>query len=351
VTVASAGEDSVIAFDLGGTWFRSAVVDSGGCVHDVRRTPSIGWRAHPGASALDLQRRLLRYVLDDVVARCAQRPGAAPTVGISIGAAVHGTSGLILASAPLWGPTAAPFDLLCELAAAAPEVSWSIVNDVSAAALAFAELPWVRMQGARKLAALTISTGVALRTVYVASGRIATDRDHGLQGEIGHLGADVLLAGELLSLRCDCGASNHLSAFLSGRGIPNVLAAAGYAQDARDPLCAFVAAVRAAEPVALALLDAITLPLARVLLDLAVLDPECELVVLYGGVASALGEPLRRSVVENLGRLGMYGVTDRDPGFFDRRIRLEGRDHFGLIGAARAAAVDRETDLSPGSGR
>ena len=68
-------------------------------------------------------------------------------------------------------------------------------------------------------------------------------------------------------------------------------------------------------------------------------DPNCELVVLHGGVAAAFGEPLA-SVVQNLNLLGLYGVSDRDPGFFDHQIRLAIGDDFGLRGAARAASLD-----------
>jgi 3-dehydroquinate synthetase/predicted NBD/HSP70 family sugar kinase len=239
-----------------------------------------------------------------------------------------------------------PFDFAGELRTAQPDISWTIINDVSAAAMAFAALPWA--SGAKKLAAVALGTGIALRTIEVPTSRIATDGHHGTQGEIGHVSTEVSIRGRRLSLPCDCGTPDHLSAFLSGRGIPRVLAATDYAQDAADPTKAFVDATQAADPVALALLDEVTLPLSRILLDLAVLDPECELVVLYGGVATAFGEPLRASVVQNLNRLGLYGVTDREPDFFDRRIRLEVGDDFGLYGAARAASLNHTSaSLSP----
>jgi 3-dehydroquinate synthetase/predicted NBD/HSP70 family sugar kinase len=329
----------LIVLDLGGTWFRSGVVDHTGELRDVRRIPALGRCTDPDASGRYLQRQLMQYVLDEVATRRAEYdPTAHARVGISLGAAVHGTSGLVLASAPLWGPDATPFDFTGELCEAQPDVSWTIVNDVSAAAMAFAGLPWGI--GAKKLAAVTLSTGIALRTIEVPTGRIATDRRHGMQGEIGHVPVEMSVGGRRLSLPCDCGAADHLSAFLSGRGIPQVLAAADYAQDAANPTKAFAAAAQAGVPAALALLDGITLPLARILLDLAVLDPECELVVLHGGVAAAFGEPLRASVVQNLNWLGLYGVSDRDPGFFDHQIRLAIGDDFGLRGAARAASLD-----------
>jgi 3-dehydroquinate synthetase/predicted NBD/HSP70 family sugar kinase len=339
----------VLAFDLGATWFRSAVVD-GGRLGGIRRVPALGRAADPRASVGELEWRLVDHILDEVARRRAQSDGEPPaTVGISLGAAVHGRSGLVLASAPLWGPGAAPFDLAAALRSAEPACRWVVLNDVSAAALAFATMSWAADR--RKLAAVTLSTGIALRTVEVATGRIAADRGHGLQGEIGHVPVEVQVGGRQLSLPCDCGAHDHLSAFLSGRGIARVLAVTGHLNERDDPLAAFAAAVRSGDRDSLALLDALAMPLARILLDLAVLDPECELVVLYGGVARGLGEPLRRSVVRNLAGLGLYGVSDRDPDFFERRIRLVDGDDFGLLGAARAAALREEANLASRGGR
>lgn len=334
-----------IVLDLGATWFRSAVVGPGGELQDVRRRAALGRRLEPSASARRLQQMLTEHVLQEVSTRREEHGGQdGVSVGISLGAAIDGRSGLVLGSAPLWGPCAPPFDLAGELRAAEPGVRWTVLNDVSAAALALAAMPLAA--SAKKLAAVTLSSGIALRTVEVATGKIATGPAHGLQGEIGHISVDLTLEGQRLSLPCDCGEKGHLASFLSGHGLPNALAAAGYATAAKDSVQALATALGTGDARTLAILDGLTLPLARILLDLTVLDPECERVVLYGGVARALGEPLRQSIVRNLDGLGLYGVSDRDPGFFDRMVRLVESDHLGLLGMARALSLQRPSAVS-----
>jgi 3-dehydroquinate synthetase/predicted NBD/HSP70 family sugar kinase len=338
-------DELIVTFDVGGTWFRSAVVDSTRQLRDIRRVPAIGHVAMPDASVRELQDQLVDYILGEVAARQSEAASAVPvTVGISIGAATHGDTGVVLASAPLWGPGWRPFDLARELRAAQPAVAWTVLNDVTAAAIALAEQPWA--EGIKKLAALTISSGIALRTIDVRTGHIPTDRASGLQGEIGHLPVDMSVAGHRVSLTCECGGRDHLSAFLSGRGLPNLLRALGYAPEAGDPLITFTTAVKANSAGTPDLLDEITRPLARILLDLAVLDPECELVVLHGGLAAALGEPLRASIVRNLAGLGMYGIDPHDLSVFDRRIGLQCGDQLGLAGAARAAKQNKRGPLT-----
>ena len=172
----------MIRLDLGGTWFRSGVVDHTGELRDVR--------PHTRAGALyrsERQRRylqpanLMQYVLDEVATRRAEYdPTAHVRVGISLGAAVR-------QERPAWCLRALRFGVLtrrqispasCE---AQPDVSSTIVNDVSAAAMAFAALPWG--SGAKKLAAVTLSTGIALRTIEYQLVGSPTDRRHGIQGE------------------------------------------------------------------------------------------------------------------------------------------------------------------------
>ncbi len=79
-----------------------------------------------------------------------------------------------------------------------------------------------------------------------------------------------------------------------------------------------------------------TAPLAEVLLVQACLNPEVEYTVLTGGVVDGLGDPYLDSLRGNLGRLGLYGISDRDPDYFAPRI-LRGRSD-GLC-ALRGAGI------------
>jgi 3-dehydroquinate synthetase/predicted NBD/HSP70 family sugar kinase len=330
----------VVAFDLGGTWFRSAVISPNGDAQDLRTHPAIGRSRFPHAPAAALQQGLADYVLSEVRQRRAELVGedGALAVGISLGAAINARTEIVIGSAPLWGPDAPVFDLGGLLRSAEPGVHWTIVNDVSAAAIAFAAT--VEELGVGRIAALAVGTGIAMRTIDVASRHIATDPLHGLQGEVGHLPAGPLeVDGRAFDLHCDCGALNHVSSFVSGRGLERVLAAHAGGMTVEE----FAVRVRAGDAGAVQLLDAATRPLSRTLLDQAVLDPACELVALCGGVVDGLGDAFLHSLLRNLNELGMYGVSDHDEGYFRRRLVLTPPgSQLNLRGAGQAASQGRQ---------
>ena len=337
----------VVALDLGGTWFRSAVISQNDDVRDVRTHPAVGRSNSPHAPAEALQRGLTDYVLNEVRQRRAELVGGdgSLAVGISLGAAINARTGMVIGSAPLWGPDAPMFDLGGLLRSAEPGVQWTIVNDVSAAAIAFAAT--VEELGVKRVAALAVGTGIALRTIDVASRHIATDPLHGLQGEVGHLPAGPFeVDGKAHDIHCDCGALNHVSSFVSGRGLERVLAAHAGGMTVEE----FAARVRGGDGRAVQLLDAATKPLSRTLLDQAVLDPACELVALCGGVVDGLGEAFLHSLLRNLGELGMYGVSDHDEGYFRRRLVLTPPgSQLTLRGAGQAARWEGESAAPPPS--
>jgi len=333
----------LLVFDLGGTSFRHAWMTPDDRIEDLRRSPAIGRQFEPDTPASELQERLVEFVAETVRARRDELDGwtLGPTVGISLGAAMSARSGVVLGSAPLWGEDAPVFSLEQRLALHEPDLEFVVLNDVSAAATALAA-DAVRA-GVERVAAVTVSTGIALRTIDVCSGHIPTDAVHGLQGEVGHLPAGELAPGTP-HLRCDCGAMDHVSSFASGPGLARLAAAHGLSVEQ------LTEGVREQEARALKVLDAATLPLARVLLDQAVLDPACELVALWGGVIDGLGAAYRESLLRNLSQLGMYGVTDTDPDFFRRRIGIvpAGRN-LTLRGAGYAArrSTARDGDARP----
>lgn len=329
----------VVALDLGGTWFRSAVISPDDEVRDIRTHRAVGRSRFPHATAEALQQGMADYLLSEVRQRREELTGrdGALAVGVSLGAAINARTEMVIGSAPLWGPDAPIFDLGALLRYAEPDVRWTIVNDVSAAALAFAAT--VEELGVKRVAALAVGTGIAMRTIDVASRHIATDPLHGLQGEVGHLPAGPLeVDGRSYDLHCDCGALNHVSSFVSGRGLERVLAAHAGEMTVEE----FAARVRAGDEGAIQLLDAATRPLSRTLLDQAVLDPACELVALCGGVVDGLGDAFLDSLLRNLGELGMYGVSDHDEGYFRRRLVLTPPgSQLNLRGAGQAARRER----------
>ena len=82
--------------------------------------------------------------------------------------------------------------------------------DFHAALLHLASTPCA--QDLRKVLLMMVSTGIACRTIDQRTGEIPVD-GCGLQGEISHLPATVMIGGMSAELRCDCGQPGHVAAF------------------------------------------------------------------------------------------------------------------------------------------
>ncbi|MFI9305651.1 ROK family protein [Streptomyces triculaminicus] len=343
-----AGREPVTVIDVGGSHLRRARWTPGHEPYDLERSPSPGFRRHPTDSPAQLQARM-------VEALCASVPaGPGATAGVSFGAALDHRTGTVYASAPLWGDHAQPFDLLGALRARRPDVDWHVVNDVTAALLHFAAAPARRHH--RKIMLMTISTGIACRTLDRRDDRIPVDGG-GLQGETGHLPASATLLGEPVDLRCDCSGPRHLAAFSSGPGIQRMAEElrrrAGRAWDdsrlhagieaGASFETAFRGALDADDPLARDLLDAVTAPVADVLRTALCLDPDLDEVALTGGVAVDLAGHYRRAVLGHLTRQGLYLTSDFAPEWVERRITVcAPGEADGMIGAGLAALRAQE---------
>ncbi|MCG8711017.1 iron-containing alcohol dehydrogenase [Brenneria sp. 4F2] len=73
----------------------------------------------------------------------------------------------------LWGSHEAPFDMLGALSSKRADVAWHVVNDVTAALLHAASLPLCAED--QKVMLVTISTGIAARTIYRKNQKIPFD--------------------------------------------------------------------------------------------------------------------------------------------------------------------------------
>jgi predicted NBD/HSP70 family sugar kinase len=334
----------VIAFDLGGTWFRAAVVSAQGDLHSERRTPATSFSRFPEASLTELQGMLVEHLAAET-RRLMPAAGTA-RVGVSIGAAIDAGSGRIVGASPLWGATERlDFDLGGALGEALPGCRWTVVNDVTAAALGAATDP--ELASLRRFAVLTVSSGIALRSFEPGPGRVPVSAHSGLQGEIGHLPAGFGYAGLSPSRDCACGGRDHLSSFSSGRAIAAMLGeleASGCGWLQGDPSPArFAAAVGSGEPRAVELLDAVTEPLAKALLGVLAVDAEIERIALTGGVVDGLGAAYLASLLGHMARLGLYGSRLVSASDFATVVRvLPAEPSPALLGAARAA---RSRDL------
>ncbi|MFH8984773.1 ROK family protein [Streptomyces varsoviensis] len=333
----------ILCLDLGGTWFRSGLLDENDELHPLTKTPALSVRTHPQPPAV-LQAMLVEHIV--ATATRARDAHGCTALAISLGAAINGRTGLVIGSAPLWGPGRHPLPLGQILADRLPRLPVHVINDVSALAHTL-RARHDHPPGTRKAAAVTVSSGIAYRTIDLDTAHIPLDQRHGLQGEIGHLPAPVRWRDRPLTAVCDCGGTDHVSAFSSGRGITELLRtlpeAAPFrtAADPRATLAAFARGVARGDPRAMALLDLFTLPLARVLLHQATLDPEVSATYLFGGVVDGLGDPYLHSLLRNLNDLGLYEISATDETYFARRVLRGAAD--GLAGLKGAGLHLRHT--------
>lgn len=333
-------------YDIGGTWWRRGIMEQDDSLSAVEIRPSISAQRATNTSGRDLQDSLVRHLIDDVGKLRGTDHIESGAVAICLGAAINERNGIAVGSAPMWGPGAPDFDLAAELRAHAPEYEWIVVNDVTALALFHASsLAHARVH---RLAALTISTGIALRTLDLATGSVPCGTLHGLQGEIGHLPASFASGGITLHLPCDCGEMDHVSSFCSGPGMERTLAMLADRRKTSNlpPIPRDVGelakSINEGGGDARHILDDITKPLAQILLSHAALDPQVELTFLSGGVVQAFGDAYRDSLLDNMLNMGLYQVTNRDPDYFRRRISIACADPLaGMRGAGlRARTVD-----------
>jgi len=349
--------DPVVAFDIGGTWFRRAVVDAAGGQRARSVVPAPSRHAYPDHPAGVLKEMLVDRLLSDVAAARADagEGEAIDRVGVSLGACLDGFGGPVYGSGPLWGDDREPFDLAARLRAADAGTTWCIVNDITAAALHAARHPSVG--DARKMLLISVGSGTAARLIDRERGLCPLDRGSGIQGEIGHLDARLTIDGTAFHLPCDCGGTDHLASFASGRGLERVLVGLGDTrpdlwsriEDAaretgdgvRDtgPRALFTAALKSGDPLAGRILACALAPLAQFVKAALCLDPHIDAVVLRGGLVDALSPAFEARLAESIdGANGLYVIGDLEPDYFARRLLvLPESEADGLVGAAIAA--------------
>ncbi|ANJ26335.1 ROK family protein [Agromyces aureus] len=295
---------AVLAFDVGGTDTKSALIDRAGRVLGLRRTTTPIDPADPAASVVSSLAEL-------ALAHLAERPGLDPVaVGISVPGIVDEADGIgVFASNFGWRD--APIRALGERALGLPV---AFGHDVRAAGDAERRLGAAR--GYDDVVVLAIGTGIA--GSILLGGRPLVGG--GFAGEIGHSLADP--HGD----RCACGAIGCLETIASAGAIARrYTATSGIAVDgAREVLAAAAAGDAVAAAVWNDALDALADSIARLTATIA---PQA--VVIGGGLSqagSALFGPLRERLDARLS--------------FHRRpelVRARLGDDAGLLGTALAA--------------
>ena len=338
----------IIVFDIGGTWFRSALFAENNTLHSVCTVPAINYLNTPHTYPWQLQEKLVDYLIQQVDRLKSEFSGSGlNSAAIAMGAALHGETGYIWNSGPIWGPKCTCFDLMGNLRKKKPNINWTVVNDITASLIR--NVSELKLQESGNVTVVTVSSGIGARTYNVPQRSVPIDSTTGLQGEIGHIPVDFKFRDLSINLMCDCGGINHLNAFCSGRGIEQVLPiiAKEYGESYRKSKLFELSqidgglngvllnkAVDQSDPLALEILGALTLPLARLLIALFTFEPLTQLVILTGGVALSLGDSYLNSLIQNLEQIGLYQITAQVPSFFRERITLGvNDDNSGLIGA------------------
>ena len=335
-----------IVFDVGGTWFRSAIAMPGGKIVDMRRRLAISYVSHPAASITWLRAEFVRYVTEEVAFRMRERSDISSRVSIALGAALDQRTGIVWNAGPLWGTHDDAFDLPRALEQAMPHIDWVIVNDVTATLLYIVRQNRAALSGT--LLFVTVSSGIAARSWSTDLGGIPLDGLAGLQGEIGHLPVTCTFRDSIVHGCCACGGNDHLNAFCSGRGIefllsvlggayPDVASMLGKDTDASPARC-FTQALERNCSVAWEILLSAVDPLARTLLTALAMDPHISRVLFGGGVLDGIGHSLWLGALDDRLRAhGAYQISSRFAAYFRSLLGTVDTRDAGLIGAAYSA--------------
>lgn len=341
--------DSTIVFDIGGTYFRSAIAIKNE-VKKLQQRMAATIHNTPDTHKKDA---LVAYLVN--TARDYAKHTNSRRVAISLGAALDGRQGTVYGSAPLWGNDNSSFDLLGQLSTDAPEFSWHLVNDVTAGLIHYASHMLAR--NIRKILLVTISTGIASRVFDTRTQEIVLD-EFGLQGEIGHIPITLGFEGQVLELNCDCGAKNHIAAFSSGHGLAALTELliqhkpllwktsklAMWRQKLLPEDLALKRSLDEGDAFSSTLLHLATRPIADMLHYALTLDPEIDRIVLTGGVAVNLSTHYMRMLKRHFTEQELYLKSRFNPKFFENRLVIaDAREANNLMGAAIYATTKNKS--------
>jgi glucokinase len=309
---------SILAADIGGTHTRVACIDGDGL---LAARNEVATNSARGAQTA------LRELGDLFAALVADVAGPLHGIGLSITGPVDTTTGIVdnPHTLPGWGPT----DVIRPLQQRFG-VPVKLVNDADAAALG--EWRYGAGRGARRLAMITIGTGIGLGVIIDGTVQCRADGAH---AEAGHHLMDPQ------GPECTCGARGCWEALASGPALLRLARAHGFSgADPLDPSAGAVAAVISAAESGQARATAIFEQIAQwVALGLvntaAFLVPD---VIVIGGGLGTRCYPLLEPTITM--------VLQRHQGIVRADMAVRGAitgDNAGLLGAATSVAADGRT--------
>jgi glucokinase len=288
-----------LAFDLGGTNLRAAIVDAAG---SVLRRAAVPTDTSAGPSAVIAQIMQLSHQLGGLDHTAA--------VGIAAPGPLDSEAGRIFGIATLPGWENYPLrDVL------AGYFGRPVMLENDGIAAAFGEWRFGAGRGLNHVIYVTVSTGIG--GGVIADGRVLRGR-YGMAGHIGHM----MMSAD--GPRCGCGGTGCFEALASGTAFGATARAAGF-----DSASAAVSAARAGDAAALALVAREAQLLGYGFASLLHLYAPQRLVI-GGGVSDAL----------DLMQAGIRGQIERHamPAYRDIEVvKAELGDNSGLVGAATLA--------------
>lgn len=329
-------EEICLVFDIGGTSSRAALHDP---AHNqlscFRSVPTPNFLNRPGRGQPALQSDLLKVMAE--MAAPIVAPDAVTRLGVAFAGPID-VSGRIAAAPTLWGNfMTAPVALDDELRRLWPRADVALLNDVTAAGYRHV------ISGDESFCIITVGSGIGNK-IFLGGRPVIGAAARG--GELGHLRVDF---GDSAA-PCDCGEAGHLGAVASGRGtlqharrkamaLPD-----RFARSRAGALCegdpgrldnhVIAAAFAANDDWTWAVVRDTASHLARAMASLHV-ALGLERFVIYGGFASALGEPYRALLAEQARRACWNTGQD-----WNEMLMLDEDDnHAGLAGAGRYMAL------------
>lgn len=327
--------NSILTFDIGGTYFRCAVVQANQII-EVRKLPSPSFYRFRDLSGEELVARLIQLICGMIEDFEKLYPRLSGVVLAVPGLVTH--HGVVVSAPPLWGDLVSNVPLQSAIQART-QLKVVVFNDLCGTALFYSQLPSYS-EGIDFITVITLSTGVGCKTVDVKQQRVLLDAG-GMSGEIGHVVVDF----SEHALPCDCTGKGHLSSYLSGRGLAQLIRSKkkhnpeflqdcqiGSTSDDMVVLKSFVEAVHKHDAFAWEILNFSAAKLAF-LIHVICGTFAVDRYVLVGSVAHSLGEDLRTAVNQQLAEIGVWRW---DESRLAALIRLGIQDDdIGLLGAAK----------------
>lgn len=330
----------VLVLDIGGTWLRSGIFLNGSLVSDNRQLISDVRKT--ADFFLDLVRAVIDIIYD------YKKFNYFEEVVISLGACLNHHTGEIYYSAPLFGAQKLNVDFQEILSQQITfPLTISVINDVSALCYAYDYTDYTK--NLTHIAALTISSGIAMRRFDVKLKKVIVDHALGLQGEVGHLPVyNPFFPSNRKQPICECGGINHMAAYSSGKGLDHLLAhhldsMVNSSDSIKDLFLKYKIGVLALKEALQAncvdaekILNIIAYPIAYIIVLIFCISPEIDRLFVSGGMVETLGSLLEQRIFKFTGEIAYV----YDEQFYRNRvIFFESASIFGLLGAGHYSTL------------